>query len=336
MNVSDLEHFRDLLMEREQNLQYFLQSMSDVDGDDEAKARGLLTEIKDALSRIDDHTYGKCKVCDGEVEQYRLEVQPVTEVCLSCISKKEQALLEEELLIASKIHRALLPQTIARIDGFDVAVRSYAARNVGGDYYDFLEPNNGGPVRVVIADSMGSGLPAGLLMSNLQGALRVLAEDVLSPAPLVARLNQWLVRNVPVTKFVSLTCLSLENTSASETTMVHTNAGHCPTILIRNDDSCHLLESNGGVLGVHPGFEYEEDRLTLSSGDLLLLFTDGVSEAANADEEMFGEDQLVRLVREHRTKPINSLVEDIVERVLIFTEQEKLGDDLTIIALRKQ
>ena len=157
-----------------------------------------------------------------------------------------------------------------------------------------------------------------------------------SPAPLVARLNQWLVRNVPVAKFVSLTCLSLENTSAPETTMVHTNAGHCPTILIRNDDSCHLLQSNGGVLGVHPGFEYEEDRLTLSSGDLLLLFTDGVSEAANADEEMFGEDQLVRLVREHRTKPINSLVEDIVERVLKFTEQDKLDDDLTIIALRKQ
>lgn len=159
-------------------------------------------------------------------------------------------MLEEDLYLASKIHRALLPQTIPEIEGFEVEVRSLAARNIGGDYYDFLPGADSQTFRVVIADVMGHGLPAGLLMSNLQGALRILSSDIGVPGPLVTRLNQWLCRNVPVTKFVSMVCLNLEKTSGKETQVTYTNAGHCLPILIRSDGSGALLAGRPGERSV--------------------------------------------------------------------------------------
>ncbi len=268
MTISDLEHFKSLLEEREHNLLEWLQLPDPAASDDISKTRALLGEIKEALKRIEDHSYGACNVCKGSIELYRLEIQPVTEVCLSCISDHDRVQLEEELFLASKIHRALLPQAVEKIDGFDIAVRSMASRIVGGDYYDFLRSSNSNLIRIIIADTMGKGLPAGLLMSNVQGALRVLAEELTSPKDLISRLNQWLCRNVPVTKFISLICVGLETNHGSSLT--YTNAGHCPAILVRQNGKIERLNPTGGVIGVHQGFIYEEKNLPISSGDLLL------------------------------------------------------------------
>jgi len=134
MTLADLEHFRTLLLEREENLTEWLDSSGSVKAGDARKARSLLGEIKDALGRVENKTFGECKVCKGELELHRLEVQPTRQICLACISKEEQTELEEELSLASKMHRALLPQAIASIEGFEVAVKSLSARTVGGDY----------------------------------------------------------------------------------------------------------------------------------------------------------------------------------------------------------
>lgn len=336
MNISDIEHFKNLLETRQQNITEWLDSLSVKNSEDARKAQGLLTDIKKALERIDKKTYGQCAVCHGEVEIHRLEVQPAVQVCLDCISAEEKEQLEEELFLASKIHRALLPQIIAEIDGFEVAVRSIAARNVGGDYYDFLPAADGRSIKVVIADSMGKGIPAGLLMSNLQGALRILAETEESPADLIRRLNRWLCHNVPVTKFISLACIELKLLSNQETGMILTNAGHCPLILVRHNGTVERLNETGGVLGVHDKFVYEQKEFSLAPGDMVVLFTDGASEAENSGGEMFGEENIVRYVRAHRADSFDVLIDDLLDEIRKFSGMTELTDDTTIIALRKK
>ena len=336
MTVSDLEHFKSLLIERENNLASWLDSSASVKQDDMGKVRSLLGEIKDALGRVENKNFGECKVCKGEMEHHRLEVQPATEVCLDCISKQEQKQLEEELFLASKIHRALLPQSVEQVEGFEVKAMSLAARTVGGDYYDFLPSANGESMRVVIADVMGKGLPAGLLMSNVQGALRILSEEIESPGLLLARLNKWLCHNVPVTKFISLVCVSLDSRSGQEAGVSYTNAGHCPPILVRGNGIVEKLEPTGGVLGVHEDFTYEERSLTMAPGDLLLLYTDGVTEAENQQGEMFEEERLTEYVKSRSASSLEIILDGLLSSVRNFSGKKELGDDLTVIALRKK
>jgi serine phosphatase RsbU (regulator of sigma subunit) len=336
MQISELEHFKDILLERQQNLNEWLNSATEIPPADLDKVRQLMTQIKDALSRIENKTYGVCHDCHEGVELHRLEVQPVTQICLGCISEKEREELEEDLYLASKIHRALLPQTIPVIDGFDIQVRSLAARSIGGDFYDFIPGVNNGVIRIVIADVMGHGLPAGLLMSNLQGALRILSSDIDSPAPLTARLNQWLCRNVPVTKFISLICLDLQITEEDKAKITYTNAGHCLPIMVKPDGSIRHLEVTGGVLGVHEEFTYEEKSLTMSSGDLLALYTDGIIEAMNAGGEFYEEDRLIDLLKVCRSDPPTNIVEKLVSSVLDFSGVSQAADDLTAIILSKK
>jgi serine phosphatase RsbU (regulator of sigma subunit) len=335
MTVSDLENFKSLLLEREHNLASWLDSSASVKEDDIGRVRILLGQIKEALERVENQTFGECKACKGEVEHHRLEVQPVTEVCLDCISKQEQTQLEEELFLASKIHRALLPQSVEQVEGFEVKAMSLAARTVGGDYYDFLPSANGESVRVVIADVMGKGLPAGLLMSNVQGALRVLSEEIESPSLLMARLNQWLCHNVPVTKFISLVCVSLLPRSGEDGNITYTNAGHLSPLLFRKGGAVESLEPTGGVLGVHEDFTYEERDLTMSPGDLLLLYTDGVSEAENQQGDMFEEERLIEFVRRRSASSLEIILDGLLNNVRKFCGKEELGDDFTVIALRK-
>ncbi|HEX9749915.1 MAG TPA: SpoIIE family protein phosphatase [candidate division Zixibacteria bacterium] len=335
MNVADFEHFRSLLLEREESLSEWLEDGARPGAVETQKVRELMTEIKDALARMERGSFGNCAACDGTVEMHRLEVQPIRQICLDCLSPDERNRLEEELYLASRIHRALLPQEVEQIDGYELAVKSLAAHVVGGDYYDILAPANGGPARVVIADTMGKGLPAGLVMSNLQGALRILAADIESPAKLLSRLNHWLCRNIPVSHFVSMAIVALQPGERSAHTLVHASAGHCPSILARTDGSVELLDSTGTVIGVHEDFTHIEEHYPMSPGDLLVLYTDGVTEAVNPHGGMFGDDRLADFVRAHRDRPTVELIETLADEVLSFSDRPDFEDDFTVIALRK-
>jgi sigma-B regulation protein RsbU (phosphoserine phosphatase) len=335
MTPIELEHFKDLLAERADSITSWLDSESFRDDDDVRKVYSLLSQIKEAVVRIESKTYGICEDCHDPIEQYYLEIQPAATVCLGCMNDQERMQLEEELSMASKIHRALLPQTIEQIDGFEVVVKSIAARTVGGDYYDFLPAGDSGMPRVVIADVMGKGLPAGLLMSNVQGVLRILAEELQSPRELIVRLNQWYCRNVPVTKFVSMACLSLRSLPDGKAELVYANAGHCPPILLRNNGATEILEPTGGVLGVHKDFTYEERRTQISSGDLVLLYTDGVTEVEDEGGQQFGEERLNSLIYNYRGASIAEFPDVLLNEVQRFSGKAELTDDLTIIGLRK-
>lgn len=190
MTVAELEHFNELLLQQEHSLADWLDTADSVQAGEVAKVNSLLDEIREAMGRIANQSFGKCQPCDGVVELHRLGLHPTTQICLDCISEKEKATLEDDLFFASKIHRALLPQATPKIKGFEVAFESKASNGIGGDYFDFLKSRRPGSTLVAIADAMGKGVAAGLLMSNVQGILRVLAGDFDAPGLLMKRLNQ--------------------------------------------------------------------------------------------------------------------------------------------------
>jgi len=334
MTVADLEHFKDLLLRRESDLNSWLKSSGQATEEDRGKVHSLLAQIKGALGRVEHDDFGICKVCHDPIEYFKLEVQPISQVCLDCISDSEKELLQDELYLAGKIHRALLPQSAVKIDGFDLAARSIAARNVGGDYFDFFASENG-PVRIVVADIMGKGLPAGLLMSNIQGTLRILAELIESPAKLLSRLNTILCRNLPVTKFASMICLSVNPGRGEESIISYANAGHCLPLLIDSKGSIKSLDTTGGVLGVHEKFEFADRDLLFRSGDTLVIYTDGITEFENADEEMFGDDRLTEFMKSNYTKSPDEIIDNLLERIREFGGRNELSDDCTVLVLRK-
>lgn len=335
MQVSELEHFRDLLIERQQHIKDWLNKASPVHESDIDKIKSLMGEITNALEKIKQDSFGDCDVCHGEIEKYRLEIQPVTQICLDCISKEEKTVLEEDLFLASKVHRALLPQEIPKIEGYDLSVRSLAARSIGGDYYDFLNSPDRNAPRIVIADTMGKGLPAGLLMSNFQGILRILSSEIPSLSELVTKSNQWICRNIPVTKFISLFCFSLETTDTEKTIFRYVNAGHCPPIIRRKDGTVEWLKVTGGVLGVHDQFEYDELECSLYPGDYILLYTDGVTEAMNKDEEFYEEDRLCDFVCNHKSSRLEDIIDDLITDIQNFSGSQQFQDDITTIILKK-
>ena len=173
-------------------------------------------------------------------------------------------------------------------------------------------------------------------MSNLQGALRILAGDIEYPGPLVTRLNQWLCRNIPVTKFITLVCLQLEANGSRGTHMAYANAGHCPPILIRADATVMQLAATGTVLGVHEDFTYGEQQLVIHPGDSLLLYTDGITEAENANGEMFGEERLIDFARMSHSELPEVCVDGLLTELQHFCGTPNPSDDFTVIVLRKQ
>lgn len=202
---------------------------------------------------------------------------------------------DDELREAREIQEKLLPKSLPEVAGYELAGMTKPIRFVGGDYYNVVrvDPNH---IALCIADVAGKGLPAALLMSSFQAALRPLMAQRLDPRDLCGRLNRILCELTPVGKFISFFYAVL---SLSERRLTYCNAGHNPPLLIGADGRSSELNAAGAVLGQLPNWRYEQSDLQMGSGDKLVVFTDGLVEACNVDEEAFGEDNVVRIAREN-------------------------------------
>lgn len=196
---------------------------------------------------------------------------------------------------AAQIQRSLMPHEITAPEGMTIAAASQSAHIVGGDYYDVirLDKHHTG---VCIADVMGKGVGAALLMSNLQAAVRVLTPEVRDPAAFCRRANQAVFANQVPGKFITFFYCMLDSEHRRVT---FTNAGHNWPVLVHSDGSCDRLKTEDIVLGTTPGWNYRQKELELRSGDRLVLFTDGITETCNADGAEFGEEHLIQIVRQH-------------------------------------
>jgi sigma-B regulation protein RsbU (phosphoserine phosphatase) len=237
-------------------------------------------------------------------------------------------LQEREVAEARSIQQGLLPKSIPQQAGYEIAGAWQPAQSVGGDYYDVLEFGEG-RLGLCIADVAGKGLPAALLMSNLQAAVRGLASPALSPDGLCARLNSLVCHNTGNDRFITFFYAQLDGPARL---LQYTNAGHNAPILVHRDGAHERLEAGGGVLGVFPHQTFAAGAAQLAPGDRVILFTDGVTEACDTAGEEFGDSRLLHLLQEHRAATASALQEKILAGAGEFS-QGHWHDDATLLVV---
>lgn len=298
---------------------------------EESKIGERLHTLDAAIAKTEDKTLGLCDVCHDYIEPTRLEMDYTACVCLEHMTGEQKTRLEEELELSQKVQKALLPHKIPDVKGLELAVFSQPAQIVGGDYFDFFEQADG-RFGFAIGDVMGKGMPASLLMANLQASLRILVNDYKAPDEVMDRLNGLLVHNIRLTKFVTL---FLAQYDKARRTLTYTNAGHNPPLLIRNgSDGTAWLSPTGAAVGLIERSEFKSANLQLNPGDLMVFYTDGVTETHNAEEDEFGDDRLLQTVKEnHRAVPAE-MVRILRNRLKTFGGHKRPEDDTTIMVMK--
>lgn len=287
--------------------------------------------LEDAISKADAGELGRCTVCHEHVESHWLQMDYTTCVCIEHLTGEERSSLEAELELSQRVQRALLPQETPRIPGYEVAAYSQPASIVGGDYFDFLRFADGAPA-VIIADVMGKGMPASMLMASLQAYLRVILPESRSPVDVLSRLNRLFCHNIHLTKFVSLVVARVAPDSG---TVRYGNAGHHPPAIIHGDGRMTLLRPTGAAIGLVERASFEEAQAEMDPGEMLMFYTDGVVEARAPDGREFGDEALARFASDHRSHPPNVFVRGLRQHLQEFTAGRPLTDDTTIVALRR-
>jgi len=239
--------------------------------------------------------------------------------------------IEREMALAWDVQRRLFPEQAPELPRSELFGRTVPSRTVSGDYYDFFVRGDG-TVDVVVADVCGKGMAASILAASVQSSFQAWAAENYPPDRLCARLNDLVHRRTSPEKFVTFIAALYDPETGS---IVYTNAGHNPGVLLRARGGHELLGAQGPPLGLFPGQAYGSGALTLEPGDLLLLYTDGVTEAANPDDEEFRLERLVSLVTDVASLPLAEIETAIGEGLTAFAAGVPFHDDRTIVLLRR-
>ncbi len=244
--------------------------------------------------------------------------------------RRERERVEQELQVARSIQQASLPNDVPKLEGWEIVHHYQPAREVGGDFYDFLELSNG-HVGLLVGDATSKGVPAALVMASTRSMLRAVARaSEYAPGEVLSRVNDSLVTDIPPNMFVTCFYAILDPENGS---LRYANAGHDLPYLHRNGEA-EELRARGMPLGLMPGMGYEEKEIVLDAGEATLFYSDGLVEAHNPKGEMFGFPRLQALVAEHGEE--RALEEALLEELYSFVgegwEQE---DDITLLTLRR-
>ena len=246
------------------------------------------------------------------------------------LAEDDKRRYEQELEQAASIQTGLLPRDPVVLAHVEVTGFNIACRTVGGDYYDFL-PYPDDRLGLVIGDVAGKGLPAALVMATLQARVQVLAEEVDDAVRLMSRLNRVMAKHCSDNRFVTLFFGLLDR----EGELRYCSAGHNPALVVRADGGDEWLPGRGWPLGMFPDASFDVVSSRLEPGDLLLLYSDGVTEAADPAGEQFGGHRLAELVRPDRDRPLAEVLESIRDALDDWTVGAPPGDDITVVAARR-
>jgi sigma-B regulation protein RsbU (phosphoserine phosphatase) len=238
--------------------------------------------------------------------------------------------LKNDLEIARDIQQAMLPSGLFTAPGLETIGLSRPANTVGGDFYDIL-PLDDGRVVIAVGDVAGKGSPAALLMALLLAMMRTLVDEALEPAALVTRLNLQVSRHAPGTRFITLFYAVYDPVSGA---LRYVNAGHMPPLLLRSDARCERLSDGGIALGMFEHSTYTEGGQHIGPGDLVAIYSDGITEAEDRTGRPFDEAGLERTLRANRSQPISAIGSAVVKAVEHYTGETRFADDLTILLLR--
>lgn len=242
-----------------------------------------------------------------------------------------QRLMRKELDQAAEIQRNLLPKQPPKVDGIELAGYSVACRSVGGDYFDYL-PLTGKRTGVLCGDVAGKGMAAALLMSSLQARVQVLSEEDDDLATLMTRLNRSVSASCPSNRFVTF-FLAVFDPATGELT--YSNAGHNPPYLLRTDGTVEELTVGGPVLGILKSMAFSSAKVKFNPGDVLVMFSDGVTEAQNAQSDEFGEERLLEVLKASRGGTADEIMKAVYEATERFMGDAPAVDDITVVVARR-
>lgn len=244
--------------------------------------------------------------------------------------EKELQRIEKELEMAREMQKALLPKEAPICPGFQITGLSVPAHQVGGDYFDFIRIDDD-RVGIALGDVAGKGIPAALLMANLQAILRGEARMGKPPVETIARVNHVLYLNTEPRQFATLFYGVL---NVSDREFEYVNAGHNYPLLITPDGHCERLKTGGLLLGMMPEYPYESASVVLEPGHLLLIYSDGVNECVNIKDEQFSEARIASLLAENRNFSAQELCDRILEEVERHAEGQPQTDDITMVVVK--
>jgi len=287
---------------------------------------GLLREVDSALERMAKGSYGLCQECHETIEQDRLLADPLVRYCLDHLTDSQRAALQRDLDLASQVQRNLLPQVNLQAVGWDTSYYYAPLGPVSGDYCDLIPSD--GQLFFVLGDVSGKGVAASMLMAQLHALFRSLTGMALPLGQMVAQTNRVLCDSALAGQYATLICGLAKSTGDVE---IH-NAGHCPAIMVGSGGVLRI-ESTGLPLGMFHDVDFSATRLHMETGDMLLLYTDGLSEARCADEE-YGVDRVTRVVRQAAAKRPAELVAACLTDLRTFVDGPSL-DDLTLVSIQR-
>jgi sigma-B regulation protein RsbU (phosphoserine phosphatase) len=337
MSQEVVQHIQRGLTEKSQNLVQWLET-SPADEKEtclscatEVEVQTHLHVIEATLQATASDTFGVCQVCQGSIQPGLLEMDYTSTVCLDCLSEPERRELETELALSQTVQRALLPQSAPSIPGLEVAAFSRPAQIVGGDYFDFI-PLEDGTHGLTIADAMGHGIAAGMFMTSLQATLRTMLPESSSPGKVLERINKFFLHNVNYTTFVTM-FLGIFNPVTQGLT--YFNAGHHPVALARRGcGEVTWLQPNGPSIGIIEAYKITPAVIQLDPGDVLIFYTDGVTEAGNSRHEEFGHERLAELALKSFDRSAGEILAALRHELTEFTENLPPVDDITIVVCK--
>jgi sigma-B regulation protein RsbU (phosphoserine phosphatase) len=247
---------------------------------------------------------------------------------------EEQSLirLQEEMRLAYEIQVDLLPKEQPVLPGYQIAGKSIPSKEVGGDYFDFI-PSGDNRLAFCLGDISGKGIPAALLMANLQATLRGQTLLGNNSKSCVSFANEMLYQNSAPNKFATLFYGIIDS---SKNELSYCNGGHNNPFFFSHDNKLTTLDKGGLIVGIMPSVIYEEDTIPFNSGDLLVIFSDGITEAMNNTEEEFGEQRLIDVILQNKNEPAKDLIEIIIKKVQEFSGIQSQMDDITLVIIKRK
>lgn len=326
MEAHTLIGFRNQLVERRGKLEHALTHARQNE-----HLLHLLSEVDAALERIAAGTFGLCETCHDPIEMDRLQIDPLVRNCLDHLTAAEQRALERDLDMAYHIQQGLLPRNNLHHGCWQTAYHYEPAGAVSGDYCDVVIPeSDGGRMFFFLGDVAGKGVAASILMGHLHAMFRSLPITQFSLGDLVARANRIFCDGTPTGHYATL----VAGTTTPDGELELSNAGH-PSPLIVSRDGVLPIPSMSTPIGLFCQSDFPTTRLSLRSGESLVLYTDGLTEATNAAGEQYGEARLLKSLAQETTSPPQALLAALVRDMKAFRGQTARGDDLTVMVLQR-
>lgn len=291
----------------------------------------LLREVDDALGKLDAGTYGICETCGEAIEEERLAIDPLIHNCLDHLTPLEQRVLEHDLDLAHQVQSALLPKRGARLGPWTVAYHYEAAGPVSGDYLDVVPlQHDPGSFLFLMGDVTGKGVAAAILMSQLHAIFRSLSRSGLALGELLKQANRLFCEGTTSRYFATLVCGKVASSGEIELS----NAGHCSPVVLQAD-GVHTVISSALPFGMFCDGQFDPTLVRTSPGDKLVLYTDGLVEARNARDELYGEERLLALLGRSARLPAEELLKNCIDDVRAFRANSPKLDDTALMILSR-